>query len=82
MYCSKLYGGSLGGNQESFLSDVNDLWSVDNPQVMFSLYCSKLYGGSLGGNQESFLSDVNDLWSVDNPQVIFLCIVASYMEEV
>ena len=35
LYCSKLYGGSLGGNQESFLSDVNDLWSVDNPQVIF-----------------------------------------------
>ena len=82
MYCSKLYGGSLGGNQESFLSDVNDLWSVDNPTGNLSLYYSKLYGGSLGGNQESFLSDVNDLWSVDNPQVIFLCIVASYMEEV
>ena len=80
MYCSKLYGGSLGGNQESFLSDVNDLWSVDNPQVIF--LCIVVIGGSLGGNQESFLSDVNDLWSVDNPQVIFLCIVASYMEEV
>ena len=82
MYCSKLYGGSLGGNQESFLSDVNDLWSVDNPQVIFLCIVASYMEEVLGGNQESFLSYVNDLWLVDNPQVFFLCIVGSCMEEV